>query len=92
MLEVLIIYIFITLMIILETNMINKYIDSKSVNFTIIFLLLCVFLLISIYFDDIIFYQLINNSEFKNYVIIFESREKSFNFIYIIFIFGLQCQ
>ena len=71
MLEVLIIYIFITLMIILETNMINKYIDSKSVNFTIIFLLLCVFLLISIYFDDIIFYQLINNSEFKNYVIIF---------------------
>ena len=83
MLEVLILYIFITLMIILETNMINKYIDSKSVNFTIIFLLLCVFLLISIYFDDIIFYQLINNSEFKNYVIIFESREKSFNFIYI---------
>ena len=56
MLKVLIIYIFITLMIILETNMINKYIDSKSVNFTIIFLLLCVFLLISIYFDDIIFY------------------------------------
>ena len=92
MLEVLIIYIFITLMIILEINMINKYVDSKSVNFTIIFLLLCVFLLISIYFDDIIFYQLINNSEFKNYVIIFESREKSFNFIYIIFIFGLQCQ
>ena len=76
MLEVLIIYIFITLMIILETNMINKYIDSKSVNFTIIFLLLCVFLLISIYFDDIIFYQLINNSEFKNYVIIFLIKRK----------------
>lgn len=76
MLEVLIIYIFIILMIILETNMINKYIDSKSVNFTIIFLLLCVFLLISIYFDDIIFYQLINNSEFKNYVIIFLIKRK----------------
>lgn len=87
MLEELILYIFITLMIILEINMINKYVDSKSVNFTIIFLLLCVFLLISIYFDDIIFYQLINNSEFKNYVIIFESKEKLFNCIYIIFYF-----
>ncbi len=86
--EVLIIYIFIILMIILEINMIkNKYIDSKLVNFIIIFLLHVYFFMISIYFDDIIFYQLINISEFKNYVIIFESKEKLFNCIYIIFYF-----
>ena len=39
MLEELILYVFVTLMIRLEINMINKYVDSKSVNFTIIFLL-----------------------------------------------------
>ncbi len=64
--EVLIIYIFITLIIILEINMIkNKYIDSKLVNFIIIFLLHLYFFMISIYFDNISFYQLIN-SQFKN--------------------------
>jgi len=67
----------------------KKYIDSSILagKFCSYITFTCsIFLWITIYFDEVIFYQLVNNKHFKNLYIIFESKQKFFSFvIFIIF-------
>ena len=71
-------------------NIRKKYIDTsrKTGKFCSYISFVCSILLwISIYFDDILFYQLVNQTHFKNYGIIFDSKQKFFNFLWYIIIY-----
>ncbi len=68
----------------------KKYIDAsrKTGKFCSYLSFICsIFLWISIYLDEVIFYQLVNNHNVKNYKIIFESKKKFFSFLWNIIIF-----
>ena len=70
----------------------KKYIDSsrKTGKFCSYLSFICsIFLWISIYLDEVIFYQLVNNHNVKNYKIIIESKKKFFSFLWNIIIFFL---
>ena len=67
----------------------KKYIDASKIagKFCSYITFTCsIFLWITIYFDEVIFYQLVNNKRIKNKYIIFESKQKFISFIsFIIF-------
>ena len=67
----------------------KKYIDASKIagKFCSYITFTCsIFLWITIYFDEVIFYQLVNNKRIKNMYIIFESKQKFISFIsFIIF-------
>ena len=70
----------------------KKYIDAsrKTGKFCSYLSFICsIFLWISIYLDEVIFYQLVNNHNVKNYKIIIESKKKFFSFLWNIIIFFL---
>ena len=67
----------------------KKYIDYSKIagKFCSYITFTCsIFLWITIYFDEVIFYQLVNNKPLKNLYVIFESKQKFCSFIsFIIF-------
>ena len=71
-------------------NIRKKYIDTsrKTGKFcSYITFISSILLWISIYFDDILFYQLVNKTSFKNYGAIFDSKQKFFTFLWYIIIY-----